>query len=86
MGYRLSCPARDQIIAITAEGIKESERQLLLEFDMIMRTYGPNPRDMVVIGLCLRRLGMIYWKNLRRYRSYSHSTSLNAASSRISKF
>ncbi|PVH69845.1 hypothetical protein DL98DRAFT_521961 [Cadophora sp. DSE1049] len=74
MGYRLSCPARDQIIAIAAEGIKESERQLLLEFDMIMRTYGPNPQDMLVIGLCLRRLGMIYWKNLRRYRSYSHSS------------
>jgi hypothetical protein len=60
---------------LVAQGIDETERQLLLEFDALMKDFGPNPQDSVVVGMCLRRLGLYYRGRMMRYKRFSQSKS-----------
>jgi hypothetical protein len=69
---RLSNVARNQLRSIAAKGIEETELAIFSAFDHSMEKFGPNPQDAAIIGLCLRRLALIYRRMLKRYKIFFH--------------
>src|SRR2546430_720127 len=59
----LSLVAREQLRMIAVNGIngiEETELDILSECDSYIDGVGPSPEDAVIIGLCLRRLALLY--------------------------
>jgi hypothetical protein len=67
----MSPVAREQLLLVAADGIDETEMQLMSEFDALMRDFGPSPQDSIIIGMCLRRLSLYYRRRMRRYKLIS---------------
>jgi len=67
---RLSGAARSQLLLIAAEEFEATEKEILSTVDSSMRTLGCNPQDAVILGLCLRRMALLYRSALKRYKKF----------------
>jgi hypothetical protein len=65
---KLSDVARMQLLLRAAAGLEKTETQLLSKFDDLMRGNGPSREEAAVVGVCLRRLGLLYRKRVKRYK------------------
>ena len=71
--FQLSMPARLQLYIHAARGIEETQRTLGKELDeLFKKTEDGRTRDnILVVGACLRRLGLEYRNRLQRYRDFA---------------
>lgn len=67
---RLSFVAREQLLLQAAKGMERTEIAMLSAFDSSLKTDLPSPSDAVIIGLCLRRLSLLYRRVIKRYRKF----------------
>ena len=67
---RLSGVARLQLSIIAAEGFEATEKEILSTIDASMRPNGCNPQDNLILGLCLRRMALLYRSSLKRYKKF----------------
>jgi hypothetical protein len=65
---RLSDLARVQLLLRAVAGLEKAEAQLLSKFDARMKGSGPNRKEAAIIGICLRRLALLYRKRMKRYK------------------
>jgi hypothetical protein len=70
--FQLSMPARLQLYIHAARGIEETQRTLGKELDDLFKnTVNGRTRDnILVVGACLRCLGLEYRNRLQRYREF----------------
>ena len=67
---RLSGVARSQLLRIAAEGFEATEKEILSTIDASMRPNGCNPQDTLILGLCLRRIALLYRLSFKRYKKF----------------
>jgi hypothetical protein len=67
---RLSEVARSQLLLIAAKDFEATERKILSTVDLSMNPLGCNPRDAVILGLCLRRMALLHRVALKRYKKF----------------
>jgi hypothetical protein len=67
---RLPEVARSQLLVIAAEEFEATEKEILSAVDFSMRTLGCNPQNALILGLCLRRIALLYRLSLKRYKKF----------------
>ncbi|KAN0095195.1 hypothetical protein V8E51_015906 [Hyaloscypha variabilis] len=67
---RLSQVARSQLRLIAAQGFEATEREFFSEIDSLMRPMGCDPRSALIVGLCLRRISLLYRVSFKRYKQF----------------
>ena len=67
---RLSDCARSQLLVIAAEGFEATEKEILSIVDPVMKPYGCDPQDALILGLCLRRIALLYRLSFKRYKKF----------------
>jgi hypothetical protein len=67
---RLSAVARLQLFLIAAEEIEATEQKILSTIDSVMKSYGCDPQDALIPGLCLRRMSLLYRLSFKRYKKF----------------
>jgi len=67
---RLSDVARSQLLLIAAKEFETTEQEILSIVDSSMKTLGYNSRNAVILGLCLRRMALLYRNGLKRYKRF----------------
>jgi hypothetical protein len=73
---KLSNLARMQLLLRAIAGLEEAEAQLLSEFDARMKGPGPNRKEAAIVGICLRRLALLYRKRVKRYKFHDDGSYL----------
>jgi hypothetical protein len=68
---RLSHVARLQLQVIAAMGFEATEKEIFSIVDSSIRTVGYNSQNTVILGLCLRRMALLYRYGLKRYKEMS---------------
>jgi hypothetical protein len=64
----LSRVAQLQLRVIAATGFEATEKEIFSIVDSSIRTVGYNSQNAVIVGLCLRRMALLYRYGLRRYK------------------
>lgn len=67
---RSSDVARSQLLLIAAKEFEATEKEILSIVDSSMRTYPCNPQNAVILGLCLRRMALLYRVAFKRYKKF----------------
>jgi hypothetical protein len=67
---RLSQVARSQLRLIAAQGFEATEREFFSKIDSLMRPTGCDPRSAFIVGLCLRRISLLYRVSFKRYKQF----------------
>ena len=72
---RLAEVARSQLFLIALmgpEGFEPTERKIFSEIDTLLRRSGGcSPQSALIVGLCLRRISLLYRSSLMRYRKFT---------------
>jgi hypothetical protein len=82
---KLSDVARMQLLLRAAAGLEKTETQLLSKFDDLMRGNGPSREEAAIVGVCLRRLGLLYRKRVKRYKFHTNGMPGANSLSQINK-
>jgi hypothetical protein len=67
---RLSDCARSQLLLIAAPAFEATEKEILSTVDSVMKPYGCDPQDALILGLCLRRMALLYRLFFKRYKKF----------------
>ncbi|KAE9367967.1 hypothetical protein N431DRAFT_514601 [Stipitochalara longipes BDJ] len=67
---RLSQVARSQLMLIAAKGFEATEKELFSKLDALMRPMGCDPQSALIVGLCLRRISLLYRVSFKRYKQF----------------
>jgi len=67
---RLSEVARLQLFLIAAKAFEATEQKILSTIDSALKTYGCDPQDALVLGLCTRRMSLLYRLSFKRYKKF----------------
>jgi hypothetical protein len=66
----LSHVARSQLLVIAATGFEATEKEIFSIVDSSIRTVGYNSQNAVILGLCLRRMALLYRHGSKRYKKF----------------
>jgi hypothetical protein len=67
---RLSDVARFQLLEIAARGFEAIEQEILRIVDRSTKKLGYDSQNAVILGLCLRRMALLYRGALKRYKRF----------------
>jgi hypothetical protein len=67
----LSHVAELQLQVIAAMGFEATEKEIFSIVDSSIRTVGYNSQNAVILGLCLRRMALLYRLGSKRYKELS---------------
>lgn len=68
---RVSQVARTQLRLIATKRIEEIEKEFFFKFDSLVRTRRLDPQSTLIVGLCLRRISLLYRVSFKRYQQFA---------------
>jgi helix-turn-helix protein len=60
--------ARSQLLLIAAKEFEETEAKILYIIDSSLKSVSHGPQSAVILGVCLRRVALLYRQMLKRYK------------------
>jgi hypothetical protein len=71
---QISLFARRQLLLVAAEAFEAAEEKILSTIDNSMKPLGCSPQDCLILGLCIRRIALLYRRSFKRYKTFAASS------------